>query len=233
MEALMNRIEVVQKIIYKKRARTYLEIGVSFGRTFFPIKARQKIAVDPNFRFSTKTRIKWIFKNSYNLTAKYYACTSDNFFSSISSIDRFDVVLIDGLHTYQQSLKDVINSLGSLSENGIIVMHDCNPPHQAAAYPAESYESAAALNLPGWTGEWCGDVWKTICYLRSQRIDLNVFVLDCDRGLGIVMKGDPDNCLNMNEEVLNKMTYEDLSRERKKFLNLKDESYFFEFLETI
>lgn len=229
----MNRIEVVQTIIYKKKAQKYLEIGVASGNSFFPIKARQKIAVDPKFKFSTKRRMKWIINNLYNLTAKYYASTSDNFFSSISSTDRFDVVFIDGLHTYQQSLRDVTNSLGSLNENGVIVMHDCNPPREAAAYPAESYESAAALKLPGWTGEWCGDVWKTICYLRSRRRDLKIFVLDCDYGLGIVMRGNPDNCLNVSEEVLDNMTYEDLSRERKNLLNLKDKSYFFEFLETI
>ena len=142
-------------------------------------------------------------------------------------------MFIDGLHTYDQSLRDVINALGDLNENGIIVIHDCNPPHQAAAYPAISNKNAVDLKIGGWPGEWCGDVWKTICYLRSFRRDLRVFVLDCDYGLGIVMKGDPETYLNLSEEVLNEMTYEDLSSERRNLLNLKDESYLFEFLETI
>ncbi len=229
----MNKIEIVQRIIDRKKARTYLEIGVYQGDNFFPIKAKRKIAVDPKFGFSRKYRIKWILKNVHNFKAKYYEFSSDGFFSSISSIDRFDVVFIDGLHTYRQSLRDTINSLGNLNENGIIVLHDCNPPNQVAAYPAESLDAAAALKLPGWNGEWCGEVWKTICYLRSQMRDLRVFVLDCDFGLGMVMKGAPDNLLNLSEEVLNKMTYEDLLRERRDLLNLKDESYLFEFLETI
>ena len=56
---------------------------------------------------------------------------------------------------------------------------------------------------------------------------MQVFVLDCDFGLGIVMKGAPDKLLNLSEEVLDKMTYEDLSRERRNLLNLKDENYLF------
>jgi hypothetical protein len=115
-----------------------------------------------------------------------------------------DVVFVDGLHTYQQALKDVNNSLINLNEKGVIIIHDCNPPHEAAAYPADSYDHAASLSLPGWTGEWCGDVWKTICYLRSHRNDLKIFVLDCDYGLGIVMRGEPDNDLDITEDELDK-----------------------------
>jgi hypothetical protein len=229
----MNRIQVIQRIIDKKKSCTYLEIGVSEGGSFFRIKAKQKIAVDPHFKFSRKYKIKWILKNLHNISAKYYETTSDGFFSSINSNDHFDVVFIDGLHTYQQSLKDVITSLNKLNENGIIIMHDCNPPTKAASHPAESFESASAMEIPGWTGLWCGDVWKTICYLRSQRKDLRVFVLDCDYGLGIVMKGNPDNSLDLSEEALDKMTYDDFSKDKKNFLNLKEESYMFEFLKTI
>ena len=233
MEALLKRTEVIQRIIDKKKARTYLEIGVSKGGNFFRIKARRKTAVDPYFKFSRKQRIEWVLKNFHNLTAKYYRSTSDGFFSSVRSSDLFDVVFIDGLHTHRQSLKDVMNSLGKLNKNGIIVMHDCNPVNEAAAYPAESYETAVAMRLPGWAGYWSGDVWKTICSLRSQKKDLRVFVLDCDCGLGIVMKAEPDSYLHLSEEELDKMTYEDLSRERRSLLNLKDESYLFEFLNTI
>jgi len=53
---LLQRLENEQKKgnpknIGQKKAPTYLEIGAAFGGTFFHIKARQKIAVDPNFRF--------------------------------------------------------------------------------------------------------------------------------------------------------------------------------------
>jgi len=229
----MKRIEVVQRIMDRKKARTYLEIGVSNGTNFFRIKARKKTAVDPHFRFSAKRKVEWVLKNPRNLGARYCECTSDDFFASIGPADRFDVVFVDGLHTYGQSLRDVTNSLAHLDEGGVIVMHDCNPLSEAAAHPAESFAQAAALNLPGWEGSWSGDVWKTICYLRSQRNDLRVFVLDADGGLGIVTRGKPESPLQLTEEALDRMTYQDLAGDRKSLLNLKDESYLFEFLKAL
>lgn len=229
----MNKKEVIQKILDKKKARTYLEIGVASGNNFFQINARHKIAVDPDFKFSKKRKLKWTLKNPYNIAAKYYELSSDSYFTSAKNSYPPDVVFIDGLHTYKQSLKDVNNSLSSLEENGVIVMHDCNPLHEAAAYSADSYDHAASLNLPGWTGEWCGDVWKTICYIRSNRKDLRVFVLDCDCGLGIITRGESDDCLNISEQNIDKMTYDEFSQNRIKLLNLKDEIFLFDFLKTI
>ena len=63
--------------------------------------------------------------------------TSDEFFAKASLPFRFDVVFIDGLHTYEQSRKDAENALGVIVEGGVIIMHDCNPPNAAAAQPAQ------------------------------------------------------------------------------------------------
>lgn len=229
----MKRRDVIQKIIDKKKARTYLEIGIGGGKNFLRIKARKKTAVDPNFTFSRRRRIEWTFRNLYNVGAKFYECTSDRYFASKKSTDRLDVIFIDGLHTYEQSLRDVINALNNLKETGVIIMHDCNPPDKASAQPGESFKHASELNPPGWNSGWCGDVWKTICYLRSQRKDLNVFVLDFDYGMGIVTRGKADSYLNLTQEELDKMTYDDLAKDRRNLLNLKDVSYLSEFLGSI
>jgi len=229
----MNRTEVIQKILDKKRARSYMEIGVDFGDNFFPIKARKKIAVDPTFKFSAGTRLKWTLKNYHNLFAQFHELSSDSYFANANAAPRIDVAFVDGLHTYQQSLKDVNNVLNHLNENGVIVMHDCNPPNSAAAYPAESLEHAASLNLPGWSNEWCGDVWKTICNLRSNRKDLRIFVLDCDYGLGIITRGNADTGLDFSNQMIDEMTYDTLSPDKDSILNLKGESFLYEFLETI
>lgn len=226
----MNRTEVIQRILDRKNAPAYLEIGAGDGGNFFRIRARQKVVVDPRFTFSKLNRIRWNIQNLDNVGATYCECTSDGYFSTVSSALRFDVVFIDGLHTYAQSLRDVLNSLKALNENGIILLHDCNPPHPSAAHPAISSQHAAELKPSGWTGEWCGDVWKTICFLRNKRTDLNVFVLDCDYGIGIVTKGKPEAPLDLGKEP-DALTYEDLARDRTNFLNLKNERYLFEFLE--
>ena len=227
---MMNRTEVIQKIIDRTGAQNYLEIGVSRGDCFLSIKAPRKVAVDPKFKLSLRRRLKWAFRN---LRSRYYESTSDDFFAKVKLPHGFDVVFIDGLHTYGQSLKDVENALGVLGEKGVIIMHDCNPTDAASAHPADSQQHAASMGLPGWTGWWMGDVWKTICHLRSQRPDLKVLVLDCDCGLGIITRGGADDMLNLPVTELKELDYDDLAKNRKRFLNLKDESFFPEFLKTI
>ena len=217
----MNKIDIIQNIIDKTNARTYLEIGVHKGHTFLRIKARHKIAVDPYYLISARKKISWAFKNPGIFSAKYYRLTSDEFFTSKRFPQGLDVVFVDGLHSFEQALKDVNNSLFHLNENGVIVMDDCNPPNEAASYPAQSLDHVASLNLPGWTGEWCGDVWKAVCHLRSFKKDLNVFVLDCDHGIGIITRGKPDRLLNFTQEDVNKLAYHDLANQRNELLNLK------------
>jgi Methyltransferase domain len=228
---MMLRTEVIQTIIDHKNARTYLEIGVEQGTNFFPIKVISKTAVDPSFTFSSETKAEWIAKNNCNVTANFNETTSDNFFASKERVDRFDVVFIDGLHTHEQSLQDVLNALDNLQENGVIVMHDCKPPNIPAACPTKSLTEA--MTMPDWSGEWCGDVWKTILYLRSNRPDLRVFVLDCDYGLGIVTKGASDSILDMSKERLEVIQYEEVMNGQENLLNLKEPKYLYEFLKTI
>lgn len=223
----MNRLEVIQRIIGARRAGNYLELGVEHGETFLPLRARRKVAVDPQFRIRWKHRL-WSLPR--NLRSEFSAMTSDEYFQNLDPARRFDVAFIDGLHTWRQALRDVENTLKVLADGGVIVMHDCNPPTAAAAHPGTSPAQVAALHLPGWDGSWCGDVWKTVCHLRMARRDLNVFVLDCDFGLGIVTRGTPESPLNLSLAELESLTYADLAKHREHFLNLKPESHLADFL---
>jgi SAM-dependent methyltransferase len=225
----MNKSDVLQQIIDRQRADAYLEIGVNRGRCFLPIKAKHKIGVDPNLKLSKKRRREYFFRN---LRSKYYRITSDAFFAQARFTYDFDVVFVDGLHTFQQAVRDVENALRILKPNGVVVAHDCNPPTASAAYSASSYEEVAALKLPGWTGEWCGDVWKAVCYLRTHRKDLSIFVLDCDYGLGIFRRGVPEGSLELDDATLRNLTYDDLVTNRQSFLNLKQAEFFAEFLSS-
>ena len=226
----MNRVKVIQKIINKTGAQNYLEIGVSKGDCFLSIKARRKVAVDPKFNLPVKRslKMKWDNRNS-----QYYEMPSDDFFAKVKLPHGFDVAFIDGMHTYQQSLKDFENAFAVLGKKGVILMHDCNPLDAATAHPAESYSHAASLKLPGWNGGWMGDVWKTIVHLRSQRRDLKAFVLDCDFGIGIITRGEPTEVLDISPAELQKMDYKELEKNRRQWLNLKSEDYLKEFLRTL
>lgn len=224
----MNRIDIIQKIIDKSEADTYLEIGIGKLECFLELKVKRKIAVDPILNVLSTKAIKTFEKRSIHIVPH----TSDFFFEHYKLFKGLDVVFVDGLHTYQQSLNDINNSLGKLNNKGIIVVHDCLPPNAAAAYPAKSYSHAASLSLEGWTGEWCGDVWKSICYLRSFRKDLHVFVLDTDYGLGIITKGIAENNLNLTSADIDMYTYLDFIKNKEELLNIKQEGFLNNFLES-
>jgi hypothetical protein len=225
----MNRGKVAHYLLEQMGGTTYLEIGVKHGSCFRPMIAKRKIGVDP---IDPPAVLKEYL--SQHPQVLYYQTPSDEFFAQyfhLFKVQKIDVALVDGLHTYTQAIKDVENSLKHLSENGVIVVHDCCPLTESAAAPGTSPK--AADGLPGWIeGTWNGDVWKTILYLRSYCDDINVFVLHCDYGLGIITKGKPENMLNLSLGEIEKMTFHDLERDRKKLLNLKDPYYFFEFVKT-
>ena len=239
-----ERVKIIKEIIKKKKAKVYLEIGVKKGRTFFQINALKKIAVDPNFSFNknethpkllSKIIDNKIFDQLFYKNA-LYEMTSDEFFrrkKMLLKILRLDVVFIDGLHTYKQSLIDVLNSFNFLRKKGVILLHDCNPTSELEAFPSKSFEHFRSLALPGSTKLWSGDVWKTIVHLRATRDDLNIFVLDCDHGIGRITKGEPENKLNYSIEEINSFTYKDLEQNRKELLNLKKPQYIKKFLKTL
>ncbi|MBT8339273.1 MAG: glycosyltransferase [Desulfatitalea sp.] len=169
-----------------------------------------------------------------NEAASILFTTSDRFFAQLAPdlfrLQRISVALLDGLHTHTQTYADVDNTLAFLDESGVILIHDCNPPTAAAAYPAESWATAAQMNIPCWTGSWCGDVWKSIVRLRSRRSDLHVCVLDCDYGIGIVRRGRPERMLEFTDDQIDRMTFKDLQGQRERLLNLKPQGYLDEVL---
>ncbi len=239
-----KKVGIIQTILDRIQGQTYLEIGVEAGRCFWRVNAARKIAVDPALRPAFQQQGNGVRLKLERLVrgpqpaghVSVFAMTSDEFFSRYAEVfseQRIDVALIDGLHTYDQSLRDVHHCLEYLSPRGVIVIHDCNPPLEAIAYPAPSFEAAQALRLPGWTGAWCGDVWKTIVHLRASRDDLRVFVLDCDWGVGIITLGHTEDRLEYSLGEIRELAYHDLIRNRQHMLNLKPVEYLDTFLTSL
>jgi hypothetical protein len=243
----MNRTTIIQETINKLKAKIYLEIGVFSGGNFLKIRAPIRIAVDPEILISKSQRIIEGLKNKYYLFRnnhhqifdKYYEMTSAKFFNTQKDLlekYRLDVVFIDGSHTYKQTYTDIINSLRYLNKNGVIMMHDCNPRNWLSAIPVssrdEAVQKAKDLGIKNWSEEWNGDVWKAVVALHATRKDLEIHVLDCDFGIGLIRKGSNDNVLDLKLEEIEELSYDYLEKNRKNILNLKDPDFIYTFLNS-
>jgi hypothetical protein len=131
---------------------------------------------------------------------------SDDYF--VVNTEKFDVIFIDGLHKYEQVLKDFINAWNCLNIGGYIVIHDCNPLTKDIAAPEPI------------VNEWCGDVWKLIADINMNYKDIKAVVIDTDYGCGVVRKTfDTVLEIEINKEI-EKLEYEYLEANRKEILNL-------------
>jgi hypothetical protein len=232
----MTRVEVLNQIIKENNVVNYLEIGVNRGKCLFNIKgAKKRFAVDPYFNFSPIKKIRFIFRNFDNLNNHFFEMTSDRFFETQDSTLKehpIDLTFIDGLHTFRQSLKDTLNTLKYSASDGVIVLHDCNPLDEIAAYPAESIDVARKKfsTHKDWKNIWNGDVWKSIVYIKKNHPELTTFVLNTDHGLGFVLKKPsaeklPEvfNSIGNSIEDIEKLEYSFLEKHRTDLLNLTEE----------
>jgi hypothetical protein len=120
------RSERLNHIARLSGAASYLEIGVFDGATFFEVDLKYKVAVDPNFLFD--------FASRENETTKFPQLTSDRFFENCAQ-GQFDLIYLDGLHTFDQTLRDFLNSLQFAHDKTIWLIDDTVPNDNFAALP--------------------------------------------------------------------------------------------------
>ena len=92
----LRRINYLAKQL---NANSYLEIGVNEGRTFFSVKVQRKVGVDPSFRFDRRA--------TQSDTINLHDTTFDAFFLPTPSNEYYDIIAIDGLHTFEQTFRDL------------------------------------------------------------------------------------------------------------------------------
>ena len=88
----------------------------------------------------------------------------------------FDIIFVDPHHTYECSARDIQEAFRIVAPGGAVVVHDCLPPHRAAASPSF---------VPG---EWCGVTYKAYIDFVLGNPDLDYFTVDADYGCGVILK---------------------------------------------
>ena len=181
-----SRIDIIQKIIIREKYKNYLEIGCDNDENFSKITIENKVGVDP-------------------LKGGTMRMTSDEFFKNNNK--EFDLIFLDGLHTYEQTINDINNSLKFIREKGVIIIHDCLP------------KKIWNQIVPRVYGHWNGDVWKAIVHSRTYDY-ADTYTCVADHGLGIIFKRKNRDQLKLEEKNFKNLKFADYYKNHKKFMNL-------------
>lgn len=214
----LSRQGILQRAINRLNARRYLEIGVDDGSLFRAIDVRERIGVDPI------PPAEHVVKACQKPRTAYFQMPSDEFFAKEAKrtlSGGVDVVFVDGLHTFDQAYRDCVHALEYLSPGGLLFIHDCLPTSEAEGVAADNYAAAQAMNLPEWTGDWTGDVWKAVVRLRAEHHDLETVVFDCEHGIAAVRRAPNTSGLTLSREQIQASTYGDLCARPQALIGLR------------
>ena len=100
--------------------KSYLELGVATGESWYNINCELKVGVDLNSGIKIENVM---------------TTTTDEYFKNLSEETKFDLVFIDACHEKSYVKKDFLNSFKHLNDNGIIVFHDIGPWTREIAEP--------------------------------------------------------------------------------------------------
>ena len=181
------RWDLIEYLINKYKFSDYLEIGCDQDQLFSKVRIKNKTGVDPI--------------NGGNIRK-----TSDNFFRE--NKNKFDIIFIDGLHTYNQVKKDILNSINCLKDDGIVLVHDCMP------------DSLSKQAVPRYRMSWNGDVWKAIVDLR-QHENLEIYTCKIDQGIGVIKKKRNSSILKIEKNIKD-LKFKDYYKNYEKYLRVVD-----------
>ncbi len=179
------RWDLIEYLIKKNNYKNYLEIGCDKNQLFSKVNIDNKIGVDP-------------------VSGGNVRKTSDDFFKENKS--SFDIVFIDGLHTYEQVKRDILNSVNFLLDEGIILVHDCMP------------DSLGKQAVPRYKMQWNGNVWKAIVDLRQQE-NLEIYTCEIDQGIAIITKKKNTSILKLDKPI-NKIKFKDYFNNYKEYMRV-------------
>lgn len=138
----------------------YLEIGVHKG-----ISLEQAVEGTPCIGVDPAPSVE----HELSPTVTMYELTSDDFFARHNPEELLggavELAFIDGLHLFEQVLRDFVNLERHASPDAVIILHDCLPLNAVTAARERT------------TDFYAGDVWKATLALHRRRPDLDMIIV--------------------------------------------------------
>ena len=139
-------------------AERYLEIGVAQGDTFRGVNIRRKVAVDRYFDFD--------WRPLQDADTTLFEKTSDDYFLNDAD-GTFDIIFIDGLHTFEQAFRDFTNSLEVAHRRTVWLLDDTVPSDPYSAWPNDGQSIALRRDAGLTDRSWHGDVYRLVFLLAD------------------------------------------------------------------
>jgi len=158
--------DFLNEIILKNQYESFLEIGSYYGFTLEHVNCKNIVGIDPIKKFEIPDNITNI---------KYYEMYSDDFFKN--NKDYFDLVYIDGDHSYTQVVNDLINTLLYLNKNGTVVLDDVCPIDKISSMKDHKESLNARQSNNDNRTEWMGDVYKILFLLNNIKLKYSLFFI--------------------------------------------------------
>ena len=89
---------------------------------------------------------------------------------------KYDLICLDPFHEYEHSYNDLFLLKSLLTENGVLICHDCYPSNKIYTTPYYKIH------------EWSGITYAVFVELAYNNPDLYFAVINVDYGLGIISK---------------------------------------------
>lgn len=146
--------------------RSYLEIGVETGKTLLQVSVAQRTGVDPCFQFDWQS-----YQGRDGL--QLHACESDSFFATLDPAITYDLIFVDGLHTFEQTYRDVLHALRHSHSRTVILIDDTMPSDAfSACRDADQCYRLRSRFGNSDDRSWHGDTYKVIPLLAAFHADL-------------------------------------------------------------
>lgn len=160
-EISSSRLNKIARINHAKR---YLEIGIWQGDTLRRVDVEEKIGVDPLPAFDWRAELAADFV--------IHEMSSDEYFSSYSSAS-FDLIFVDGLHTFEQSFRDFCTTLLLSNRKTVWVIDDTVPEDYASTMRTLERCYLVRRHAGAESVSWHGDVFKVIFAIHDFFINFD------------------------------------------------------------
>lgn len=153
------------------RPANYIEIGIRKGESLrLALEETICVGIDPEPDIQTPLSANTsVFRMTSDAFFADRGVRQDsrrsrpgNFLSDLLHAPTFDLTFIDGLHLFEQALRDFINLEKFGSPQSVVMLHDCLPLDAVTADRTRS------------THFYSGDVWKLTMCLKVHRPDLKM-----------------------------------------------------------